>query len=112
MAKKKSSTNPYRDDESPQYAIRRSKSPAGLGAGAAQYAKLQKKADAMGYATASRGKSPSASTRERTATKTLLKEFKKPLSAKSVLTLTPERKKQLDSKNVGVKKQNRKKRIK
>ena len=112
MAKKKSSNNPYRDDESPQYAVRRSKSIRGLGAQTAQYAKLQKAADAMGYATASRGKSPSASTRERTATKAVMKEFKKPLSAKSVLAFTPERKKQLDSKNVGVKKQNRNKRIK
>ena len=110
-AKKLKNPNPYRDEQSPQYSVRRSSGPAGIGQAIRQRAKLQKKADTLGYATLSKkSNSPSASTRERTAKKALAKEFAKPLAPKSVYVLTDERRKKIENK-IGKPNKNRNKKI-
>lgn len=72
---------------------------------------VQKKADVMSYAEKSKTKnSPSASTRQRTATVSFVKETQRKGAKRSALTLTPEREKQIKSqypKN-GAKKTNKK----
>lgn len=108
---KSKNPNPYRDEQSPQYSVRRSSGPAGIGQAVKQSAQLQKKADMLGYASLSKtSNSPSASTRVRTATKAVLKEFAKPLAPKSAYTLTDERRKKIESR-IGKPNKNRNKKI-